>query len=229
MRETTGQPTASGVEALLERLQAEGVAAGREVADRLIADAEARARAIREAAEQEAAALLDEAKREAANLERGGREALRVAMRDAVLDLKQQLADRFKGEISRLVTRQMRDQDLLRQLIVEIVGRAAEAADVASEKRVEVLLPADVIGLDELRRRPEELREGALGSFVLGVAGELLRDGVTLGRSEDTEAGIKVRLGDRDILLDLSDRAVAGVILEHLQPRFRALLDGVIG
>jgi V/A-type H+-transporting ATPase subunit E len=37
-----------------------------------------------------------------------------------------------------------------------------------------------------------------------------------------------VRLVDRDVVLDLSDRAVADVILEHLQPRFRALLEGVV-
>jgi len=30
-------------------------------------------------------------------------------------------------------------------------------------------------------------------------------------------------------VLDLTDKAVAAVILAHLQPRFRALLEGVIG
>jgi V/A-type H+/Na+-transporting ATPase subunit E len=152
-----------------------------------------------------------------------------VAMRDAVLDLKQQLADRFAGEVSRLVTLHLRDDELLRRMILEVAGRAAQQAGVADEPEIEVLLPADAIGLAELRRRPEELHEGPLGRLVLGTVGELLREGVTFGRSADVEGGIEVRLEGRSIVLDLSDRAVAGVILEHLQPRFRALLEGVIG
>jgi V/A-type H+-transporting ATPase subunit E len=30
------------------------------------------------------------------------------------------------------------------------------------------------------------------------------------------------------VVLDLSDQAVAAALLEHLQPRFRALLEGVV-
>lgn len=223
------RPTAAGVEALLERLQAEGVQAGEAAAARLIRTAEAKAREIRDQAEKDAATMVEAARKEAANLERGGEEALRVAMRDAVLDLKQTLADRFKGEVTRLVSQQMRDEDLVRRMVLEVAGRTAREAGVADSRAVEVLLPADVVGLEDLRRDPTELTRGELGTFVLGSVGELLRDGVTLGRIDGSSAGIQVRLADQDIVLDLSDKAVAAVILAHLQPRFRALLEGVIG
>lgn len=224
-----GHPTASGVEALLERLQAEGVKAGEAAAERLIREAEAKAREIREQAEKDATAMVEAARKEATNLERGGKEALRVAMRDAVLELKQALADRFKGEVARLVTQQMRDEDLVRQMVLEVAGRAAREAGVAEAEAVEVLLPADVVGLEDLRRDPTDLTEGELGRFVLGSVHELLREGITLGRIDAGAAGIQVRLHDRDIVLDLTEEAVAAVILAHLQPRFRALLEGVIG
>ena len=223
------RPTAAGVEALLERLRAEGVQAGEAAGERLTRTAEAKAREIREQAEKDAAALVEAARREAANLERGGKEALRVAMRDAVLDLKQTLADRFKGEVTRLVSRHMRDEDLVRQMVLEVAGRTAREAGVAEARAVEVLLPADVVGLEDIRRDPTALTRGELGTFVLGSVHELLREGVTLGRIDGGSAGIQVRLEDQGIVLDLSDRAVAAVILAHLQPRFRALLEGVIG
>ncbi len=229
MPEQTDHPTAAGVEALLDRLQAEGVRTGEAAAARLIADAEARARTIRETAEREADAMIEAARKEAANLERGGKEALKVAMRDTVLDLKQALANRFKGDLARLVSKHLQDEDLLRQLIIEVAGKTARDADLADADKVEVLLPADVVGLDELRRDPTALRDGKLGHFVLGSAAELLREGVTLGRTPDGSVGIQVRLEDQDIVLDLTDQAVAEVILQHLQPRFRALLEGVIG
>lgn len=222
-------PAASGVEALLQRLQAEGVQAGEAVAAELIGKAEAEARAIRQRAEKDAADMVEAARKEAANLERGGKEALKVAMRDAVLELKQTLADRFKGEVTRLVSRHMRDEDLVRQMVLEVAGRTAREAGVADADRAQVLLPADVVGLEDLRRDPTELTQGELAKFVLGSVHELLREGVTLGRIDDGSAGIRIRLADRDIMLDLSDKAVAAVILAHLQPRFRALLEGVIG
>lgn len=223
------RPTAAGVEALLERLQAEGVQAGEAAAERLIRTAETKAREIRDQAEKDAAGMVEAARKEAANLERGGKEALRVAMRDAVLDLKQTLADRFKGEVTRLVSQQMRDEDLVRRMVLEVAGRTAREAGVAESRSVEVLLPADVVGLEDLRRDPTELTRGELGAFVLGSVRELLRDGVILGRLDGGSVGIHVRLEDQDIVLDLSDKAVAAVILAHLQPRFRALLEGVIG
>jgi V/A-type H+-transporting ATPase subunit E len=37
-----------------------------------------------------------------------------------------------------------------------------------------------------------------------------------------------VRVSERDVTLDLSDRAVAALLLQHLQPRFRAILEGVV-
>lgn len=229
MATSNAHPTAAGVEQLLERLEAEGVKTGEAKAAQLLAEAEAKARAIREEAERDAAAMVEAARKEAANLERGGKEALRVAMRDSVLDLKQALADRFRGEILRLVTRHMQDEELLRQMVLAVAGRIALTAELDRAGEITVLLPADAVGLDELRRDPTELKEGKLGQFVLGSAGALLRDGVTLARGSDGQVGIQVRIEDRDIVLDLSDKAVAAVILEHLQPRFRALLEGVIG
>jgi len=33
---------------------------------------------------------------------------------------------------------------------------------------------------------------------------------------------------DKDISLDLTDEAIAALLLEHLQPRFRAILEGIV-
>ena len=41
--------------------------------------------------------------------------------------------------------------------------------------------------------------------------------------------GIRVRLLDDDLEIDLTDEAIAELLLEHLQPRFRAVLTGMVG
>jgi V/A-type H+-transporting ATPase subunit E len=56
----------------------------------------------------------------------------------------------------------------------------------------------------------------------------MLRAGVTIARSEGDAGGIRIVLLDSGLQVDLTDGAVAGVILRHLQPRFRALLEGVV-
>ena len=81
---------------------------------------------------------------------------------------------------------------------------------------------------NELRRRPEELREGSLSHFVLSVANNVLRDGVSFGTPEDLTGGIRVRLQEGEIQVDLTPEKVAEVLLEHLHPRFRAILEGTV-
>jgi V/A-type H+/Na+-transporting ATPase subunit E len=224
----TAAGTTSGLEALIARLRDEGVMAGRAEAEQLVADAQARAHKIVQKADADAKSLVDAAQREAENLKRAGEEALNVAARDTVLELKDQLAKRFAEQVVKTVSAATRDPALLERMILEIVGRARIEGGVDQAREVEVILPRDAIGLDELRRRPEEMQQGSLALFVAATSGEMLREGVTFARSEDEEGGIRLQLKDRSVSIDISDRAVADAILVHLQPRFRALLEGVV-
>ena len=151
-----------------------------------------------------------------------------MAARDAVLDLKDQLERRFAADVGKTVSGAMKDEGLLERMILEVAGRARTEGAVDRAKEVELILPRQAVGLDDLRRRPEELRQGSLAHFVAAIAGEMLREGVTFLRAEDEAGGIRLQLKDRAVSLDLSDQAVAQAILMHLQPRFRALLEGVV-
>ncbi len=227
-RPTGAAMVASGVEALIDRLRDEGVAAGRSRADDLINAAETEARQRLAAAEAEAARLVADARAEAARTRDAAEDALRLAARDAVLDLKHTLTVRFAGEIGRLVSEQTTDLELVRRLIVTIAARAGEELAIADDAAMEVILPRDAVGLEELRRRPQELNDGELTRLVLAVTGDVLRAGVTLRAAADDRGGITVRLIGQGITLDLTDQAVAAVLMDHLQPRFRALLEGIV-
>ncbi len=220
--------TTSGVETLIARLRDDGVAAGRLEAERIVAEAETRARRILDAAEADAGTRRETARREAEAHRRAGEDALRAAARDAILDLKEQLSRRFAEDVGKTVSGAMRDEDLLRRMILAVASRARDEARLDDGGALEVILPRSAVGLDELRRSPEELSEGSLSHFAAATAAEMLREGVTLGRAGDDRGGIRLRLTDRGVGIDLSDAAVAEAILAHLQPRFRALLEGVV-
>lgn len=218
----------SGVEALIERLRDEGVAGGRAEAEKIEADARRRAAGIVQEAEERAAQLLEKARRESDTLRKGGEEALRIALRDTMLHLKGQLMERFNAEVRRLIAVAMDQEDFLQRLILEVAGRAREQAGVDAGQPVQVVLPRALVGLEELRRKPLELREGSLSHFVLSVAGNVLSDGVTFGVADDDAKGVRLYLADKDVHIDVTDDAVASLLLQHLQPRFRAILEGTV-
>ena len=95
MDNQTTKPESAGIEDLIARLRQEGVDEGRAEAERVLAEAEDQARKFLNDAESEAKSRLDAASAEASRLKRAGKEALEIAMRDAVLELKQGLTERF--------------------------------------------------------------------------------------------------------------------------------------
>lgn len=222
------QPLSSGVDALIDRLREEGVSAGRAEADTILSEARAQAKQILDKASTEAQARLESARKEADAYRSAGEEALKTAMRDTVLDMKSQLAHQFSADVERLVSHQLQDPEVLKRMILEVAGRTRDSAEIAEGDSLEVILPETVVGLQELRQHPEELREGTLTKFVFGLTGEMLRNGVTFTGSDDFASGLRVHVTEKEVTLDLTDAAVASLLLQHLQPRFRAILEGIV-
>jgi V/A-type H+-transporting ATPase subunit E len=225
---TDDKKLSSGVDELIAKLRDEGVSAGRAEADSIVGDARAQAKKILDNANADARERIEAARKESDAYRAAGEAALKTAMRDTVLDMKTALMERFSSDLKRLVSHQMQDPEVLKQMILEVAGRTRADGEVGDADELEVLLPEEVVGLEELRVNPEELRKGRLTKFVLGLTGEMLREGVAFSGSQDIAAGIQIQLKDKDITLDLTEKAVAALLLQHLQPRFRAILEGIV-
>jgi V/A-type H+-transporting ATPase subunit E len=225
---TPGNATSAGVDALITRLRDEGVAKGREEAARIEQEATQAAARLRREAETEAERVLAEARREAAALRTAGEDALRLAMRDTVLQLKSVLTREVNEKVRRLIAKELERQEFLQQLILEVARRAGDEAGVEAGDAMEIVLPRELTDIEELRRNPLELREGSLSHFVLAVARDVLGQGVHFTVADDDARGIRIRLQDKHIEIDLTDEKVAELILAHLQPRFRAILEGTV-
>jgi V/A-type H+-transporting ATPase subunit E len=222
------QPPSQGIDALIARLREQGVAAGREQAEKIVADARAMAKEIVDKAKEEAKKHIEASHKQADAFQSAGVAAIQMAMRDTILDMKSHLMQQFSSDVKRLVSRNLQDEALLRQMILEVAGRVRESVDAAGASELEIVLPEEVVGLNELRNNPDELRRGKLTHFVLGLSDEILRKGVSFSASDEHESGIRIHMVDKDISLDLTDEAIAALLLEHLQPRFRAILEGIV-
>ena len=214
----------AGVETLIGRLRDEGITQGRTQAEALVTAAQKQAADVIATAKQDAEAILAKAKEQAGKLQAGGEDAIRLAMRDTILALESELLKEFAGRLRRLVKGVLVDPAFVQRLILEVAGRAAPAG----AERAEVLLSAELVSLEDLQGKPEEAKPGSLMHFVLSLGGDMLREGVHFGVADDGEAGIRVRLVEEDVQIDVTESAISQLLMRRLLPRFRALLRGAV-
>jgi V/A-type H+-transporting ATPase subunit E len=221
---TDEKERSSGVQELIDRLREKGVEEGKEQADRLVDEARRRAAETLDKARQEAAEIVRQAKEEADRLRAAGEEALRLAGRDAVLALKEEISEQFSNQVRRLVSRCLSDEQFMQRLILEIAGRAVPKN---GDQPVELLLPQEAVPLEEVGCQAKGAKEGTLSHFVLALAGDMLREGVTFAAAEDNTPGVTVTLVEEDVEVSFHEKAITDFLLRHLLPRFRAVMDGI--
>lgn len=228
MKEEKAEYASSGVEQLIERLREQAVVAGQAKAEDIVADAQKRAAWLIGEAEEEAKNIVRKAQAEADALKNAGIDALNLAARDALLKLRDTLLGSFSQEVGRVVGEQMADPDFMQQLILALAGQVRAKAGLDGQAEMALLLPETIVGIEELRKNPEALRQGVLSQSSAAIAGDLLRKGVSFEVGEGVKAGLKIKLAASGMEIDFTDQAVAELLLQHLQPRFRAMLQGIV-
>lgn len=128
---------AQTIETFIDRLQTDGVEAGREAAEKIRADAEAQAKQIVAEAEKKAKQIAEEARAEAEKTRQLAETELRLAARDAVLGLQESLERSLKTVLVDGVRGKLEQTDFLGQLLLEIVMRYVQA-DIDGETTVEI-------------------------------------------------------------------------------------------
>ena len=225
---TSSNHASIGVESLINRLRDEGVGAGQAESEKIISEAQKKVALIKSQAQQEAEEIVSSARKEAEALKTAGHDALMLAGRDAHLKLREVVMERFNEEVQRLVGDVMAPEPFMEKLILQVAGRVRDESGLDKEDKLAIKLPEKIISIDDLRKNPEELKEGTLAHFVLSIMASLLKEGISYQPSGNINAGLKVYLDNGNVEVDLSDEAITAVLLEHLQPRFRALLEGVV-
>lgn len=213
----------AGVEGLIDRLRDEGIAKGKNDAEGIVAAARLEAANRLAEARADAEAIVAAAKAEAEKVKSGGADAVKLAMRDTILALEGDMLRQFSQRLRRLVKGVLAEPTFLQRLILQVAGRATKGVE-----RAELLLPAGLVSLDELQSKPESAEPGTLMHFVLSLGGQQLREGMRFGVAGDEEAGVRVKVVDDDLQIDITESAVHGLLLEHMLPRYRALLRGAV-
>jgi V/A-type H+-transporting ATPase subunit E len=210
----------AGVQDLISRIRDEGVESGKQEAGRLVSEAQLQATRLVEDARTEVDELRKKARAEIENEKNAALAALKLAARDTSLQLEADIVSAFEGYVKRLVSPALRDPELIQALVLVLAGHAVEKFVKDQEIRVFV---SDVLFKEA--GESSELDERAKQA-VLGITGEILREGIELIPSSEVAGGARVQLVDENLEVDLTDETVHKVLLKHLLPRFRAILEG---
>lgn len=217
MDETTNAP--SGVQDLIDRIRDQGVQAAQEQADQLLSDAKREAAEIVARAKEDADALRAQARADIDGWQAASLDALRLASRDTVLELKVGVMNRFEEFVKRLVISATQDKELVRAIVLVLAGHAAE--EFIQNKEIEIRVSRRLLGGEPDAELSEEGKRA-----ILGLSSDMLREGLQLFPDDDIEGGARVQLVDDRLEIDLSDRAIARMISQRMLPRFKAILEG---
>lgn len=220
---TEQNASSSGVQQLIDRLRDQGVSEGQRQANDLLDETRHRATSMLEQAQAKSESFIAEAEREAERIQQASAAALNLAVRDASVKLREEIFHQFAQELKAIVSRQMAEPDFLRQLLTDITQQVMPTSNRAPTR---ISLPANVLSAEDLRRNPEELENGSLTQFAVSLAKDVLQRGIEITAGGDQQAGLRVELTGDDLLIDVTDESITQLLLRHLMPRFRAMIEG---
>ncbi len=197
---------AESIETFVAKLKAEGVDAGRAEAEALKSQAEAEAAGIIKKAKDEADAIVAKAKSEGEQIAVQAREDLRIAARDAVLELRQSLSQILTGVLQGEVKSALGDADFVKNALQELVREHAKS-ELTGDLKAR-------IAVDQKLAKP--LAEWAMRALNNG------------GKSVDVQgslksAGFEYRTADG--ILEVTEESVTDLLKEIVAPAIRDILD----
>jgi V/A-type H+/Na+-transporting ATPase subunit E len=212
MQETT---KSTRVQELISQIRDQGVHAAAQEAERILREARAKASEIVAQAKAESESLKAETRADIEAQHAAAHDALQLAARDTVLELKARVTARFEEFIKRLVVSATRDEEFVRNIVLVLAGHAAQ--EFIQDKQIEVRISsAFLTGNAEFK---EEARD-----IILGLSSDMLREGVELIPDAEVKGGARVKLVADKLEIDLSDRAVSRMIAQRILPRFKAIV-----
>jgi V/A-type H+-transporting ATPase subunit E len=219
MTEQALNKTDSGVQNLVDRIRDQGILAANEKANKILRDAEAKSAKLLTDAKLEVEKLRETARLEIEADHAAALEALKLSARDAMLQLKAKVSSEFEVFVQRLVTSATRDEQFIKAIVLVLAGHVQE--ELIGDKDIQIMLSESIL----TGKLNEELSERAKQT-ILTLSSEMLRQGVELIPSSDIQGGANVRLVKDKLEIDLSDKAIAGLLYQRMMPRFQAILEG---
>ena len=194
---------------LTEQLYEEGLSKGRNDADKLVAEAQAKAKAIVAEAQAEAKAIVENAQKQAEELTQNTMTEISLAGRQAVAALKSKINTMVVAKTaSKAVAEATMDAAFVKDMLLAVAKNWNGSS-------------TDVVSLAALL--PEE-KKAALDSVFAAATQELLAAGVEVAYSKGVKSGFKIGPKDGGYYISFSDEDFDALLGEYLREKVSNLL-----
>lgn len=200
---------ADELQALLDRINAEGLKKADAECDRLLTEARAQSARLVEDAHAEAERIAAAAREEAGLSLDKGRESLRQAARDVLLSLREQLEQRVRA-VAKAGVAEAVNAEALADILADLIQ--IYMAKEGRFERVEVVLPED--------------KTADVQRMLHAMLGAELREQCELKPAPDLAGGFRLVFDGQDIVYDFSDEALAEALAAFLHPRLAEIVTG---
>ena len=194
---------------LTEQLYEEGLSKGRNDADKLVAEAQAKAKAIVAEAQAEAKAIVENAQKQAEELTQNTMTEISLAGRQAVAALKSEINTMVVAKTaSKAVAEATMDAAFVKDMLLAVAKNWNGSS-------------TDVVSLAALL--PEE-KKAALDSVFAAATQELLAAGVEVAYGKGVKSGFKIGPKDGGYYISFSDEDFDALLGEYLREKVSNLL-----
>lgn len=198
---------ADELQALLDRIDRDGIQRGEAEKEKIISSAKAEAASILADAKEKAAKMVADATAENERMRQKSEEALRQSGRQLLLEVRNELQSRVQGAVSSLLKAELQPG-----AVAEIIAKLCEnyLRSQGNEDNLAVLVPSEQVEV--------------LSSAVKAKLAENLRERVSLAPSKALANGFKLSFTGSDVVYDFSEEALTEAIAAHLSPSLGAIL-----
>lgn len=191
------------LEALVSKLQKEGVDKANAEGNEIIKRAEEKAKSIREKAEKDADTMLAKARSEAEQFQKNAVSSVELAGRDLILSLKEKVKELFDNAFKTEIAGAM-DDALLVSLITKLVDQWAKG-DAA---KVE-------LNRDDTDKLLKQVQAAVNSSF---------KDGIEIKQNRNIKNGFRISKKDNEVNYDFTNETIAEALKVHLNPKLAELI-----
>ncbi|MBN1949785.1 MAG: hypothetical protein JW801_01190 [Bacteroidales bacterium] len=197
----------SKLQELTDKIYQEGVEKGNAEAQQIVDNAKAEAAAVIEKAKKEAESIIEEAKKKAVELKTNTESEIRLASKQSVNALKQQVIDLINGEITTLAVKSAFDKDFVKRIIDTTLANWSKSGQ---DMDLSILLSKE--------------DEKNLSDFFKKEAKAYLDKGISLSFDENVKNGFQLGPKDGSYKVSFTEEDFINFFKQYLRPRLVEIL-----
>ena len=192
---------------ICEALKKETINPAKKEVEEIIKNAKNEAESLIEEAKEEIDLMHENSKKNFDRQKEVFQSSLNLAAKQSVLALKEEIEDNlFNKELSSVLSKYMKKEDIIAKIISVVI-------DALQKEGIDSNLSA-IISKDISK-------ENIIGYLTQNVLDKLKDKKITLG---DFAGGAQIKILDKNIILDISDEAIKGLISNYVRNDFRSII-----